>query len=177
DWLGGLRASMTGRWPRPKSRRLEKSCPGSSGSNVDRLGDVDEPRKGPDHEPFRLSLPCRPGTAAAGHGDARTRPAEPAGVARVDARPGGEGTLEEPGPALSTSGNVVRGRNKLVTDGPYVEAKDLVLGFIVVAARDLAEAAELAKGCPMLQGDGSVEVRRVEVMIGEQLGRGGGDRR
>jgi len=86
-----------------------------------------------------------------------------------------KGHLKSPGQPLSTSGSVVRGRSQLVTDGPYVEAKDLVLGFIVVAARDLSEAVELAKGCPMLQGEGSVEVRPVEVMMLEQLGRTGGD--
>jgi hypothetical protein len=88
-----------------------------------------------------------------------------------------KGHLKSPGQPLSTTGSVVRGRDKLVTDGPYVEAKDLVLGFIVVTARDIAEAVELAKGCPMLQGDGSVEVRPVEVMMLEQLGRTGGARR
>ena len=48
-----------------------------------------------------------------------------------------------------------------MTDGPYIEAKDLVLGFIIVQARDLAQATELAHGCPMLEGDGSVEIRPV----------------
>ena len=56
---------------------------------------------------------------------------------------------------------VVRGKKKLVTDGPYVEAKDLVLGFIVIEARDLAHAVALSTGCPMLEGGGSVEVRPV----------------
>ena len=74
------------------------------------------------------------------------------------------GHLKERGQPLSTDGRVVRGPKKLVTDGPYVEAKDLVLGFIVVTARDLAEATELAHGCPMLAGDGSVEVRPVEAL-------------
>ncbi len=72
-----------------------------------------------------------------------------------------KGHLKNPGQPLDVAGKVVRGRKKLVTDGPYVEAKDLVLGFIVVEARDLAQAAELAKGCPMLEGDGSVEIRPV----------------
>ena len=49
----------------------------------------------------------------------------------------------------------------VVTDGPYAEAKDLVAGFMIVKARDLAEAAELSKGCPILEGGGSVEVRPV----------------
>jgi hypothetical protein len=56
---------------------------------------------------------------------------------------------------------VVRGKKRVVTDGPYLEAKDLVLGFIAVEARDLAQAVELSTGCPMLEGGGSVEVRPV----------------
>lgn len=72
-----------------------------------------------------------------------------------------KGHLKDPGQPLDRTGKVVRGKEKLVTDGPYVEAKDLVLGFIVVEARDLAEAAELSAGCPIVQGGGSVEVRPV----------------
>ena len=72
-----------------------------------------------------------------------------------------KGHLKDPGQPLEPEGRVVRGPEKVVTDGPYVEAKDLVLGFIVVQARDLAQAVELANGCPMLQGSGSVEVRPV----------------
>ena len=72
-----------------------------------------------------------------------------------------KGQLKHPGQPLAPAGKVVRGADKLVTDGPHVEAKDLVLGFIVVEAGDLDEAAELAKGCPMLAGGGSVEVRPV----------------
>jgi hypothetical protein len=71
------------------------------------------------------------------------------------------GHLESPGQPLSPSGRVVRGPQKTVSDGPYIESKDLVLGFIIVKARDLAQAVELAKGCPMLAGDGSVEVRPI----------------
>jgi hypothetical protein len=72
-----------------------------------------------------------------------------------------KGHLKNPGQPLETAGRVVRGKKKVVTDGPYVEAKDLVLGFIVVEARDLAQAVELSTGCPMLEGGGSVEVRPV----------------
>jgi hypothetical protein len=74
------------------------------------------------------------------------------------------GHLQNRGMPIGAEGKVVRGKERVVTDGPYVEAKDLVLGFIVVSARDLAEAAELAKGCPMLEGDGSVEIRPVASM-------------
>lgn len=71
------------------------------------------------------------------------------------------GHLKDPGQPLERAGKVVRGKQRMVTDGPYVEVKDLVAGFIVVEARDLEQAVELASGCPMLEGEGSVEVRPV----------------
>ena len=70
-----------------------------------------------------------------------------------------KGHLKNPGQPLERTGQVVR--KKLITDGPYVEAKDMVLGFLVVEAHDLAQAVELSAGCPMLAGEGSVEVRPV----------------
>ncbi len=72
------------------------------------------------------------------------------------------GHLKNRGQPLEPDGKVVR--NKNVTDGPYVEAKELILGFIIVEARDLAQAVELAKGCPIAQGGGSVEVRPVATL-------------
>jgi hypothetical protein len=71
------------------------------------------------------------------------------------------GHLKNPGQPLARTGKTVRGEQKLVTDGPYTEAKDLVLGFIVIEATDIDQAVELSKGCPMLQGAGSVEIRPV----------------
>jgi hypothetical protein len=71
------------------------------------------------------------------------------------------GHLTERGLPLDRTGKVVRGAAREVVDGPYVEAKDVVLGFIVVEARDLAHAAEIAGGCPIALGGGSVEVRPV----------------
>jgi hypothetical protein len=72
-----------------------------------------------------------------------------------------KGHLKDPGQPLDRTGKVVRGRKKVVTDGPFVEVKDLVAGFIVIEARDLAQAVELSTGCPMLEGNGSVEIRPV----------------
>ena len=75
-----------------------------------------------------------------------------------------KGHLKNPGQPLAPDGKVVRGRQKGITDGPYIEIKDMVAGFIVVEARDIAQAAELAAGCPILMGDGSVEVRPVRTL-------------
>ena len=72
-----------------------------------------------------------------------------------------KGHLKDPGQPLSMQGKVVRGPVPIISDGPYTEAKDLVLGFLVVEARDLAQAAELAKGCPIAVAGGSVEIRPV----------------
>ena len=72
-----------------------------------------------------------------------------------------KGQLKDRGIPLQTGGKVVRGRNLVVTDGPYAEAKDLLLGFLVIDARDLDEAVEIARGCPIAIGGGSVEVRPV----------------
>jgi len=37
-------------------------------------------------------------------------------------------------------------------------------GYSLIEARDLAQAAELSKGCPILERDGSVEVRPIMQM-------------
>jgi hypothetical protein len=71
------------------------------------------------------------------------------------------GNLKDRGQPLESGGRLVRGEAREITDGPFVETKDVVLGFMVVQARDLAAAVELSKGCPMLSGGGAVEVRPV----------------
>lgn len=65
------------------------------------------------------------------------------------------------------TGKTVRGRDRVVTDGPYAESKDLVSGVLIVEAATLEEAAELARGCPLLEHDGgTVEVRPVRATPG-----------
>src|SRR5947209_17136334 len=68
------------------------------------------------------------------------------------------------GEPLEETGKTVRGTRKSITDGPYAETKDLVGGFLLVTARDLDHATELAKGCPIFEHDGSVEVRATREM-------------
>ena len=47
----------------------------------------------------------------------------------------------------------------VITDGPYVEAKELIGGYVLVKAESLDEAIEIAKSCPNLKYGGNVEVR------------------
>ncbi|CAN5240642.1 hypothetical protein BH09BAC6_BH09BAC6_18800 [soil metagenome] len=52
--------------------------------------------------------------------------------------------------------------NNVVTNGPFGDIKETIGGFIIVKAVSADEAAEFAKGCPVLQGEGnSVEVRKI----------------
>jgi hypothetical protein len=54
-----------------------------------------------------------------------------------------------------------------VTDGPFAEGKEEVGGYMLLSAKDLATATELAKGCPVLAEDsGTVEVRIIQQMEG-----------
>jgi len=69
------------------------------------------------------------------------------------------GNVKQFGERLDGSGKVVRGKDKAVTDGPYVEVKDFIQGYLLVEAKDIDQAVELAKGCPILESDGTVEVR------------------
>lgn len=72
-----------------------------------------------------------------------------------------KGHLKAIGNPLESAGKVVKGEKKSVTDGPFAEAKDVIGGYSIVEARDLEQAAELAKGCPILDVGGAVEVRPI----------------
>jgi hypothetical protein len=55
-----------------------------------------------------------------------------------------------------------------VVDGPFAESKETVAGYILLQVDSLDEAVEIAKECPGLDYDISVEVR----LIDQQMGRG-----
>ncbi len=74
---------------------------------------------------------------------------------------GDHGHLKAIGNPLEPAGKVLKGKQKTITDGPYAEAKDLIGGYTLIEAKDLDEAAELAKGCPHLNSGGDVEVRPI----------------
>lgn len=68
------------------------------------------------------------------------------------------------GQPLFPHGKVVRPGNS-ITDGPFVEGKDAVGGYLIIRANDVDEAVRLSDGCPMLRTPtGSVEVREIMAM-------------
>jgi hypothetical protein len=66
------------------------------------------------------------------------------------------------GTALAGPGGVVRGHERVVTDGPYAESKDLVTGSMTFEADSLEDAIEVARTCPIYEFGGSVEVRPIQ---------------
>jgi hypothetical protein len=66
------------------------------------------------------------------------------------------------GTPLDNAGMTVHGHERMVTDGPYAESKDLVTGSMIVDAASLHDAVEVALTCPTYEFDGSVEVRPVQ---------------
>ena len=59
-------------------------------------------------------------------------------------------------------------RRKGVTDGPFIETKEILGGFIVIEVPDMATALEVAAGWPGLAWDGdAVEVRPAGSAEGE----------
>ncbi|RWE71333.1 YciI family protein [Mesorhizobium sp.] len=63
--------------------------------------------------------------------------------------------------SVKTSKSLRRRKGKvLVTDGPFAETKEQLLGFVMVEAADLAEALKIAERIPLAEL-GTVEVRAI----------------
>lgn len=56
-----------------------------------------------------------------------------------------------------TTARVVRGNT--VSDGPYLLQDEGIAGYIVILAEDIDSATAIALKCPILNGEGVVEVR------------------
>jgi hypothetical protein len=66
---------------------------------------------------------------------------------------------------LNQTGRKIMGNNKMVSDGPFMEGKEMIGGYLMCKAATYDEAVALAKGCPILDfDDGVVEVREVQEM-------------
>ena len=62
------------------------------------------------------------------------------------------------GQKLEPAGVTVREDQSVVTDGPFLEPKEIVAGFMLIRAADLAEATEIARRAPQIPWY-SIEVR------------------
>ena len=73
-----------------------------------------------------------------------------------------KGIIKDVGVPLGSGQSVVVGRNKVVYDGPFAEAKDVIGGFTLLEVSELAVAIEIAKSCPVVDVGGTVEGRPVQ---------------
>lgn len=73
------------------------------------------------------------------------------------------GTLVD-GLPLAQGGNVLSNGGNTITDGPFAEGTEIVGGYLIVNAKDLADASEISKGCPIFEHEGTVEVREIMSM-------------
>jgi len=64
---------------------------------------------------------------------------------------------------LDTNGKQVKGTKRVITDGPFMEGKEMVAGYLMCKAASYEDALEIAKGCPILEfDDGNVEIRQIQ---------------
>ncbi|MBS0031757.1 YciI family protein [Chitinophaga sp. 22321] len=71
-----------------------------------------------------------------------------------------EGRLVNNGIRLDTPGKVLKAGG-ILTDGPFVEVREILGSFVVILAESLDDATTVAHGCPVLDRGGSVEIRPV----------------
>jgi hypothetical protein len=78
----------------------------------------------------------------------------------INQAPGATPGMELADPATATTVRVQDGKT-LTTDGPFVEVKEALGGFLVYEADDLDAAIELAAKIPTARMGGAIEIRPV----------------
>lgn len=71
-----------------------------------------------------------------------------------------QGKVVSAGPRLESTGKVLK-KSGVISDGPFVEVREMLGGFLRITADSLEEATTLAHGCPAIDQGGSVEIRPV----------------
>ncbi|HTI72049.1 MAG TPA: YciI family protein [Candidatus Limnocylindria bacterium] len=70
-----------------------------------------------------------------------------------------QGKVKSGHPLGDESTTVEGRRGRMIADGPFVESKEAVGGYLVVQAKDLEDAVAIARSCPNLDYGTSIEVR------------------
>ncbi len=65
------------------------------------------------------------------------------------------------GEALHAKGKRITGADRVESDGPFVEMKELIGGYYIVAAESAEAVAKIAQDYPDFDLDGAVEIREV----------------
>lgn len=70
------------------------------------------------------------------------------------------------GNALTSAAKTVSGPDRVVSDGPYADTKEIIGGYYIVAAENHDAVVEVAQDFPDYDLGGTVEIR--EIMVFEQ---------
>ncbi len=69
------------------------------------------------------------------------------------------------GQPLEAGGKVLTGTSKKLTDGPFMEGKEILGGYVHIKVSDMDEAVQISEGCPILEHEtGTVEIREIGTM-------------
>lgn len=71
-----------------------------------------------------------------------------------------QGKFVSNGSRLALTGKVLKAGG-VITDGPFVEIREILGSFIIVKADSMEDAVTLAHGCPAIEEGGSVEIRPI----------------
>ena len=80
-----------------------------------------------------------------------------AGLQDNDKLVGGEKLKDEGGKHIISANGEMR-----VTDGPFMEAKEVIGGYFAISAADYDEAVEICRDCPHLAYGGKIELREID---------------
>ncbi len=61
------------------------------------------------------------------------------------------------------TGRLVKNKNTVLTDGPFLESKEIIGGYVIVQAEGFDEAVRFAKECPLINHC-ELEVRKLGKM-------------
>jgi hypothetical protein len=69
---------------------------------------------------------------------------------------------------LSMNGAMLQGKGTTYKDGPFIESKEVIVGYFVFRAKDMEEASAIAREHPLLEDDPTarIEVREIKKEAG-----------
>ncbi len=66
-------------------------------------------------------------------------------------------------PLEEEDARLLKSKTEMLTDGPFMESKEMISGYMVITANDIEEAVELTRENPLL-GKFQLEVRKLKPM-------------
>jgi hypothetical protein len=66
-------------------------------------------------------------------------------------------------PLEESDAHLLKSKTEVVTDGPFIESKEMISGYMIINANDIKEAVELTRQNPLL-GEFQLEVRKLKPM-------------